>query len=329
MTRMPGSAGNRGLAAHLGYGLVELLVAIVVGLLVIAGTLAAYDKSRETYAAAETESRLQESARYALAILEADVRMAGYWGLTNRADLLTINAGGGFPAACGASWATDVAHAVDGYDGAYRAACPASGGGARAGTDVLIVRRASAQRITPQAAAIAAAYRTQVLVVTSRTAGEVFVPSATANLLPAGFANDDPAGQPPLADTRPLVVDAYYVSRNSSVANGYPALRRKTLNAGPSIGEEEVLPGIEDLQVEIGVDIDGDSSADLFVHPAAVPAGGQPACVRLWLRLRAQDADPRFVNDATYDYAGQSFTPSDHYRRLLVVKTIQLRNATP
>ena len=287
-----------------------------------------YQKSRETYAAAETESRLQESARYALAILEADVRMAGYWGLTNRGDLLTINAAGGFPAACGTAWATDVVHAVAGYDGVYGAACPASGGGARAGTDVLIVRRASAQRITPQAATIAAANRTQVLVVTSRTAGEVFVPVATANLLPAGFATSDPPGQPPLADTRPLVVDAYYVSRNSSVANGYPALRRKTLNAGPSIGEEEVLPGIEDLQVEFGVDTGGDSSADRFVHPAAVPAGGQPVCVRLWLRLRAQDADPTFVDGATYDYAGQSFTPTDHYRRLLVVKTIRLRNAT-
>jgi Tfp pilus assembly protein PilW len=68
---------------------------------VIGGALAAYQKSRETYAGAETESRLQESARYALAILEADVRMAGYWGLTNRGDLLTVNAGGGFPAGCG------------------------------------------------------------------------------------------------------------------------------------------------------------------------------------------------------------------------------------
>ena len=328
MTIVARANGARSRPAQSGYGLVELLVAALVGLLVIGGMLTAYHKSRETYAAAETESRLQENARYALAILEADVRMAGYWGLTNRGDLLAISAAGGFPVACGAGWATDVAHAVAGYDGAYGAVCPASGGGARAGSDVLIVRRASAQRITPQAAAIAAAYRTQVLVVSSRTGGEVFVPSATANQLPAGYAASDTPGDPPLADTRPLVVDAYYVSRNSSIANGYPALRRKTLNAGPSIGEEEVLPGVEDLQVEFGVDTDGDSSADFFAHPAAAPPGGQPVCVRLWLRLRAQDADPTFIDSATYDYAGQSYTPNDHYRRLMVVKTIHLRNAT-
>jgi hypothetical protein len=298
-------------------------------LVVIGGALAAYQKARETYDATEVASRLQENARYALGIVEADVRMANYWGLHNRPDLITLNAAGGFPVSCGASWVTDVAHYVAGYNNGYGATCAASGGGAHAGSDVLIVRRAGAQRLTPQSATIATAKRTQVLVVTSRTAGEIFVPSFTANALPAGYATTDLAGQPPMADTRQLVVNAYYVSRNSSVANGYPALRRKTLIAGPSIGEEEVLPGIEDLQAEIGVDTNGDASADLFVDPAAVPAGGTPVCVRVWLRLRAQEAEPTFDDRTTYAYADQSFTPADHYRRLLVTRTIQLRNAPP
>jgi type IV pilus assembly protein PilW len=313
-----------------GFSLVELMVAMLVGLLVIGGALAAYAKARDIYDANAAAARLQENARYALAVIEQDLRMANYWGLTNRADLVTINPASSFPATCGDTWVTDVTHYVAGYNNGYGASCAASGGGAAIGSDVLIVRRASAQRITPQSATIATANRNQVLVVTSRTGGQVFVPSHVSNTLPAGFATSDPAGQPPLADTRQMLVNAYYVSRNSSVANGYPALRRKTLVAGPAIGEEEVLPGIEDLQFQVGVDSDGDTSADLYANPGAVPAGSTPVSVRIWLRLRAEEIDPAFSDATTYAYADRRFTaPRDHHRRLLVATTIQLRNAPP
>lgn len=311
-----------------GHSLIEVLVALVIGLLVIGGAITAYVKASETYAATEAQSRLQENARYALGIIEADVRMANFWGLHNRADLVAVNASSTFPATCGATWVTDVAHFVAGYNNTYAASCAASGGGAQSNADVLIIRRASAQRIAPQSATVAAANRRQVLIVTSRTAGEIFVPSQISNALPAGYATSDPAGQPFLADTRQMLVNAYYVSRNSSVANGYPALRRKTLISGPAVGEEEVLPGIEDLQFTVGVDTSGDGSADLYANVDALPAGGTPVSLRIWLRLRAEESDASFADNAVYAYADQSFAaPGDHYRRLLVTKTLQLRNA--
>lgn len=312
-----------------GWGLVEFMVAMLLGLVVIGGALAAHLAARDAHAADEVEARLQENARYAMSVLEQDLRMAGYWGLTNRSDLLSINAASAWPATCGASWATSVTRPVDGYDDGYGAVCAASGGGASATADVLVVRHASARRITPQSAVIAAAERTHVLVVTSRVGGELFVPASVGNLLPAGYATSDPAGAPPLADTRRLAVNAYYVSRNSSVATGYPALRRKTLVAGPAIGEEEVLPGIEDLQFRLGVDTDGDGGADVFADVDVAPPGTVVAA-RIWLRLRAEQFEPRLIDTTTYTYADQAFTPpADHHRRLLVSSTVQLRNAAP
>ena len=313
-----------------GFSLVELMVAMLLGLLVLGGILAAYLRARDAHAAGESSARLQENARLALAILAQDLRMAGYWGLTHRADLVAINAASAFPGACGATWVTDLGHPVDGYDDAYGAPCAASGGGALAGTDTLVVRHASADRLTPQSATIAAADRTRVLIVTSRTGGELFVPANTGGSLPAGFATADVPGQPPLADTRPLRVHAYYVSRNSSLASGYPALRRKTLVAGPAIGEEELLPGVEDLQVRFGIDSDGDGEADAYANPGAVPPGATVVTARLWLRLRALEFDAADVPPATFDYAGRQVTaPDDHHRRLLVATTVRLRNAGP
>lgn len=319
---------RRALHRQRAFTLVEMMVAMLVGLAVVGGALAAYLGARDAYAASETQARLQENARYALNVIAQDLRMAGYWGLTNRSDLVTSSAAAGFPAACGSTWVTDIGHPVAGYNNSYGAACAASGGGAVPDADVLVVRRASAQRITPQSGTIAAANRTQVLIVTSRTHGEIFVPSQVGNLLPAGFATSDPPGAPPLADTRQLAVNAYYVSRNSSVAAGYPALRRKSLVAGPAIGEEEILPGIEDLQLQLGIDTDDDGASDLYVDPGGQPAAGTVVAARVWLRLRAQEPDMGFTDGTTYTYADQSYTPpADHHRRLLVASTVQLRNA--
>jgi type IV pilus assembly protein PilW len=303
----PGSTGDR----VAGVSLIELMVALTIGLILVGGAIAAYLKARDTFAATEAAARLQENARYALSLIETDVRMAGFWGLNNQPHLIRPNANSAFPAACGPAWTTDVTNYLTGYNDAYVAPCAALGGGAQPNADVLIVRRASAQRITPQAASVGAADRDRVLIVTSRVAGEIFVPKDLANAIPPGFATSDPSGEPPLADTRELLVDAYYVSRNSSVAKGYPALRRKHLIAGPSVADEELVPGVEDLQFQVGV-----------------VAGSTPVAVRIWLRVRAQDRDPAYTGPQAFDCAGHSVSlGDDHFRRLLVVKTLQLRNA--
>jgi type IV pilus assembly protein PilW len=313
---------------HDGFSLVELMIMLAIELFVIGAAITVYVKAQETYVTADSIGRLQENARLAMGLVEADVRMANFWGLHNHAGLNTINALSTFPANCGAGWATDTASFITGENNTYALPCAASGGGAQPDADVLIVRRASAQRISPQSASVAAVNRDRALIVSNPLAGEIFVPQDIGNSLPPGYATFDPANAPPLADTRVLLVNAYYVSRNSSVATGYPALRRKRLSAGPSITDEELLPGVEDLQFEIGVDTTGDANVDLFVSPGAVPATGLPVSVRLWLLVRTQEPDKLFSGGRAYAYADRNWPAShDGYRRLLVHKTLQLRNA--
>jgi hypothetical protein len=268
-----------------------------------------------------------------MATIEMDVRMAGFWGLTNRSDAITANASLAFPAKCGGTaWITQALRHVDGTNNAYLALpnCAAGNGGAEPGTDVLVLRRASAERISPQQSTVNAADRDRVLIITSHADGQVFVPADIANQIPAGYATSEVAGQPQQADTRALLVNAYYVSTGSSLSPDYPALRRKTLVAGPNVSDQEVIAGIEDLQFQVGLDTDGDLDADLFENPGAFPAGARPVSVRIWLHVRAEQRDPSLGAQAIEAFADRpSATATDLRRRLLVSRTIRIRNVQP
>jgi Tfp pilus assembly protein PilW len=314
-----------------GLSLVELLVALANAAFAMAGARTVCIKARDLQIALDAQARLQETARYAMAIVEADLRMAGFWGLTSTAASVTTNAALTFPSKCGgASWITSASRFVDGANNAFLpvANCAPASGGARAGSDVLIVRRASAQRLAPQQPIVSAANRDRALVVSNHAAAQIFVPQDIGNAIPAGYATSDVAGEPPHADTRLLSVNAYYVSVDSGAASGYPALRRKTLVAGPDVSDEEIVAGVEDLQVQIGVDTNDDANVDLFVNPGGVPEGTIPVCVRVWLRVRAQERDNAYRDDHAVTYGDRTVPATgDAFRRLLVTKTIQLRNA--
>lgn len=63
-----------------GFALAEVLVAMALGLMLVAAALSMLIATQRTNAALDAISRLQEAGRFALYIMERDVRMAGYRG---------------------------------------------------------------------------------------------------------------------------------------------------------------------------------------------------------------------------------------------------------
>ena len=61
-----------------GIGLVELMIAMVLGLILIAGIIEIYLSSKVAYRTIEEMARLQENARYSMYQMQKDIRMAGY-----------------------------------------------------------------------------------------------------------------------------------------------------------------------------------------------------------------------------------------------------------
>jgi len=77
--------GNQALATVIhrriaGLSIVELMVAITIGLIILAAVGRLYVTSRSTYTLEEGLARVQESGRFAMEFLAQDIRMAGYAG---------------------------------------------------------------------------------------------------------------------------------------------------------------------------------------------------------------------------------------------------------
>lgn len=81
-----------------GFSIVELMVAIVVSMLLIAGTIQIFVNNKQTYRVQEALARLQENGRFAMQLLVKDIRMADFWGCVGSATNVTtrvVSADGG------------------------------------------------------------------------------------------------------------------------------------------------------------------------------------------------------------------------------------------
>jgi len=311
-----------------GMTLVELLVALAIGSFLMIGAVQVYNQSRQAFVINESIARVQETAQFAMDTLESDLRMASNYGqqsrglaIEGRALLADPNPLGlPAPVGCGADWALDLARPVEGTNNAYGLPCGPTGG-AQPNSDTVTVRRATVATVP------LAAGRLQIQ--SSRIQGELFADGA----IPAGFTAAD-------SETHDLLVSSYYIAASSNLIPGVPTLRRQTLVAGgggPAIADQEVAPGVENIQMQLGVDIDEDNTVDRYVNPGdpildpADPAhipGSRVITARVWLVVRGVTPEVGIQDNVNYTPGDVNLgTYNDTFRRMQVSKTILLRNA--
>ena len=113
------------LAAHSGFSLIELMVSMLIGTLLIAGTLTVFVHSRIAWQSVENIAGLEERLAYALTEIEHDVRHAGNWGLHASSHLIAEPAG--IAVRCGgndvSTWALELSTAVAATNGLYDLPC--------------------------------------------------------------------------------------------------------------------------------------------------------------------------------------------------------------
>jgi len=342
-----------------GLSMIELLVALAIGSFLIIGAVTLQSQSRRNFDVNEQQARLQEAARYVIAVIEPQLQLAGVYGfsqdpnsvmwddagsLTPPSKLrMTSAAAPGLPDSlktCGDNFAVDVLSTVtalnDDQDWDSGLDCAAEGGGQADDTDVLMLRHSAPDDVDPSAS--------KLQVYSERVAAQTNTRLFVSNDAPDVREEDQ-------REVRDMVVQAYYISTDSDGRPDMPALRAKLLGSeggAPAFIDQEILRGVEDLQVQFGVDpgddVDGDGTPDDpggdgmadFVNGYAaqyVNAGdalldsAQVVSVRIWVRVRGDVPEVGFVDNRRYQYADTDFTPEDGFRRVVMSRTIYLRNS--
>jgi type IV pilus assembly protein PilW len=294
------------------------MVALTIGLILIAAFLSALGQSRSLFATNESLAWLQDASRHAMSVLVPDIEHAGFYGF----------AGNGFrvvslPAGiddCGADFALALERPVQASndrwpEGGARCAPTGSAGGARVGTDTLTLRRASLAASAPHAG--------RLQVYSRRLESQSPIDLFADGRAPGGVGEN--------REVRDVEVRTYYIANDSVGRPGWPALRVKALteaSGSAQFRDEEVMPGVEDLQVELGVA--GSDARAQYVAPDTDAARTRPiVAVRLWLRIRAESTEGEFRDERPLAYAGREFQPTPteaRHRRMLIERTVALRN---
>ncbi len=328
MRRTVNPFGNR----QQGITLVELMVALAIGSFLIIGAVQIYSQSRQAFVINESIARVQETAQFALDTIEADLRMASNWGRTSRS--LSIDGRSmigdpnpkslSVPLDCGEDWSIELGTPVDGFDNVVGGnniglPCPPWDTG-QANSDVLTVRRASVNPVPLQAG--------RLQIQTTRIQGEIF-----------DDGNIPPQFDPAESATHNLMVSSYYVDTNSELIPGVPTLRRMVLGvqgANSVIFDQEIAPGVENLQIQFGIDMNEDNTVDRYVNPGdeiynpeapGYSPGARVLTARIWLVVRGLAREPGVDDQTAYSPGNANLgTFSDEIRRMQVSKTILLRN---
>ena len=265
-----------------GFSLVELMIAVTIGLILLGGIGYVYLGSRQTFRTQDDFSRIQENVRYALDQVGVEVRMAGYSGCVNLSSinpanptLIPINViANGAPT-------VGLAEAMRGYDGSTWTAPGTAPANWVAGTGVFHITRAAAQgvnltgnmtadnaniEISSNPAGIVAE---QALLISDCVSADLFratnTPSAgnltiahgisnCSNLTPVVACNiDNKLSKAYGADAEVFAIlsTTYFIGTNA--ANN-PALYRREIVGTQVSAAEEMVDNVENIVMRFGID---------------------------------------------------------------------------
>ncbi len=282
-----------------GFSLVELMVALVLGLILSAAVIQIFITSKNVYRMQEIMSRNQENARFAFEYMSRDLRMAGYMGCGNL-DRVAVNVIADPP---GDFMTFDPSTFMTGYDNV----ATSNVWGAKAGSDVVEVRRASG--LGTRLTGILTTNNANIQIVNNRAGFKQndtviisdCVNADIFNVVNKPQQNDDKkvtlthssGGNTNSKLSKLYGADAelmafesitYYVApsgRNTLAGRSVDALWMRVANSAVAPVSVELVDGVENLQIEYGVDTTGNRAANVYVKADAVTDWSRVVSVRV------------------------------------------------
>lgn len=321
---------------QLGMTLIEVMVAITVGLLIVGGLTYIFLNSSRAQRELQKSGQQLDSGTYALGVLVDDLHHAGYYGDLFQLPVASVT----LPNPCSTS-ATDIYNAlafpIQGYNAPASAplGCLSSAAAFKENTDVLVIRRAQTEALGASDLPVTGDIYLQS---TGKTA-EIQTGATTGYSYGSTKADGTPSmltkKNGSAADVRKFNVHIYFVSKCSqadcSVNNdGIPTLKRLELYSAGSSASFRIVPiaeGIENLQVDYGLDTDttpvngmtnqvGDGVPDTYVVAPTVAQWPSVTAVNLYVLARTFESTAGYTDPKTYDLGvGGTTTPGGSFKR--------------
>ena len=334
-----------------GFSLVELLIAMTITLILLAGVVQIYTGSKQTYRSQEANSRLQESGRTATTILQRDIRSAGFQGCRSISEIKPgIIANAPIPT-------IDTNSVIRGYEGSgsgWDSPLPAGLGTVLSGTDVITIQHASScganltgnlgplnadiQVTYPNSCAFAA---NQVLIISDCTSADIFRASGVSvvgnnpdkqTVSHADNVNSSPKLSKSYGDDSEVLKLSSLTYFIATGANGQPSLWRydNTSAAAAGVNPMELVSDVADMQIEYGVDTRSniDGIPDYYTTADTVQASNNWDLVtsaRISLLVQTP-ADNIATQKQTYTYNRTSVTAPDRRIYRVFTTTVSIRN---
>lgn len=341
-----------------GFGLIEVMIALTLGLIATAAALTLFASSKSNYEIQDDLARLQENARFALQAIIKDVRMAGYFGcLGNVANVHNqLNITG----TANTDFGFDLTNALEGVEagaGTWQPSTATLPGNIVAGTDGVAVRYVDPSRIAitklmnTESAALqitagSGLTEADIVVVSDCDSADIFqitninnagsfdntVHNTGGTYAPGNSKANNPHKLSKVYGTDAVinrfVSVAYYIG---TTADGPALFRLSALNNGAGstvMSQQQLVDGIEDLEITYGEDTSGDGSANAYRTATAVANWDQVVSVRVGLLARTQEEVGTTVNGTVYSVNGtDTVAANDRRRRRVFSTTVKLRNA--
>jgi len=328
---------HRSPSSQQGLTLIELMIALTLGLIAIGALVAVFMSSNLNYRQNEALATVQDNARFALDALSRDLAMAGYWGGIRPLDA-AINlkvsaaarsavakasaAGDCGPASQGANdyWLFDVRTPVVFRNNTLGSSSIASDFTClstsifQPNSDVLVIRRVSGQAIfsidangtrTP---ATAETTPNRFYVRTNQSTGTLYRAGTTFTLSgPTDCPDSSGVSSICTPTTNPVQVYAYtpqiYYVRNyaRNAGDGVPMLCRYYLDdtlATPKMVEDCLAEGVENLQIEWGISTDGSGVVNNYLTNPQPDDLQRAITARIHILVRAPSRNTTASGDA-------------------------------
>ena len=330
-----------------GISLVEVMVALVISLFLLAGIIQVYLGNKSSYTFTNSISRIQENGRFALDTLAVDLRMAGFFGCAifdpNDTSSIVNNldpAGPGYDEyfdwiGDGLVQGTD----NDGLNGSDSITIRGAKPGAlsvqppyNVSTSAAIFVENSDTLEIGDVVMVSNCRGADIFQVTNTTKGSgsakdavVHNTGATATG-PGNYNPDNCKGANAHCLSQTYGSDASLIELQAVIytiktgAGGEPALFRSINGV-----DEELIDGIEQMQILYGVDTTGDKFPNQYVTAPNVADMNDVMAVRVMLLVRSQD-DSVTEDFQKYTFNGANSTAADNRLRQVFSSTITLRN---